>query len=160
VELRRIRLSDPEGAPLLAGLTIEYDTRYGANAEMSRAGVEEFDPPAGAFVVLMDGGTTAAGGGFRRHDTGVCEVKRMWTDPRHRRQGLAHRILDALEEDAVAAGYERLILETGPRQPEAVSLYEARGYARTPAYGHYADAVAFAVDLGRAARPGRAAMPR
>ena len=51
MEIRRVRLSDAEVEPLLAGLTDEYDNRYGENIEMTRASPEEFDPPAGLFVV-------------------------------------------------------------------------------------------------------------
>jgi GNAT superfamily N-acetyltransferase len=122
MELRRVRLSDGEVAPLLAGLSDEYDARYGENIEMTRATEDEFDPPAGLFIVLMDGSTTAAGGGFRRHDANTCEVKRMWTSPQYRRRGLATLVLRALEEAARETGYARIILETGPRQPEAEAM--------------------------------------
>ena len=148
VELRQVGLGAPEAAPLIEGLSWEYDTRYGANQEMARTQPPEFDPPAGLFLVLLDGPVTAAGGGYRRHEEGVCEVKRMWTHPSYRRRGLAMRILLALEEGARAAGYRRLILETGPRQPEAVAMYERRGYEPIGYYGHYEEALAFALELG------------
>jgi GNAT superfamily N-acetyltransferase len=147
MEMRRVRLSDSEVAPLLAGLAYEYDTRYGENVEMTRATEGDFDPPSGLFLVVMEGATTAAGGGFRRHDTNTCEVKRMWTRPDCRRRGLAVMVLGALEDAAVEAGYTRLILETGPRQPEAETLYAARGYGRIAFYGHYPEARAFSLDL-------------
>jgi GNAT superfamily N-acetyltransferase len=149
MEMRRVSLSDLEVQPLLAGLTYEYDTRYGQNTEMTRASAREFDPPSGLFIVLMDGPTTAAGGGFRRRDTNTCEVKRMWTSPDYRRRGLAARVLGALEDAAGEAGYTRLILETGPRQPEAEALYTRQGYARIDFYGHYPEARAFSLDLPR-----------
>lgn len=147
MQLRHARMTDPLVAPLLAGLEAEYFQRYGENVEMSRAEAHQFDPPAGTFVVLLDGDITAAGGGYRPHADGVCEVKRMWTHPDYRRRGLAERVLTALEDSATAAGYTRLILETGPRQPEAVALYERRGYVPIPYYGHYPEALAFATDL-------------
>ena len=147
MEMRRVRLSDVEVVPLLAGLTYEYDSRYGENVEMTRATEDDFDPPSGLFIVVVDGATTAAGGGFRRHDTHTCEVKRMWTNPDYRRQGLAARVLGALEDAALEAGYTRLILETGPRQPEAEALYARRGYSRIAFYGHYPEARAFSLDL-------------
>jgi GNAT superfamily N-acetyltransferase len=147
MEMRQVRLSDAVVEPLLAGLTYEYDTRYGENTEMTRTTEEEFDPPAGLFVVLMDGPITVAGGGFRRYDPTTCEVKRMWTSPRYRRQGLAAQVLGALEDAALTAGYTRLILETGPRQPEAEALYANRGYRRMEFYGHYPEARAFSLDL-------------
>jgi GNAT superfamily N-acetyltransferase len=149
MEMRRVRFSDVAVAPLLDGLTHEYDTRYGENIEMTRASPDDFDPPSGLFIVLVDGPTTAAGGGFRRYDLTTCEVKRMWTRPQYRRHGLAGRVIGALEDAAWEAGYTRLILETGPRQPEAETLYETRGYERVEVYGHYPEARAFSLDLRR-----------
>ena len=108
MEIRRVRFSDAEVEPLLAGLTDEYDNRYGENIEMSRASPEEFDPPGGLFIVLVDGSTTTAGGGFRRHDEQTCEVKRMWTSPQYRRRGLAITVLRALEDSARDVGYDRV----------------------------------------------------
>ena len=149
MEIRRVRFSDPEVGSLLVGLSNEYDARYGENIEMTRASEAEFDPPAGLFVVLMDGPTTAAGGGFRRFNDSTCEVKRMWTSPLHRRRGLANRVLQSLEDAAWEVGYAYLILETGTRQPEAEALYADRGYSRIEAYGEYPEAHAFRIDLSR-----------
>ncbi len=152
VELRRVRLGDPVVEPLLAGLAEEYHARYGANDEMNHAEEHQFDPPTGLFLVVVSAGLdgedmAVAGGGFRRHGPGVCEVKRMWTHPGHRRQGLAAAVLDGLEREAAAAGYHQLVLETGPRQPEAEALYTRRGYTRVPAFGPYEQSRAFSVEL-------------
>jgi GNAT superfamily N-acetyltransferase len=147
VEIRRVRLSGADVEPLLAGLSDEYDTRYGENIEMTRASEVEFYPPDGLFIVLMDGPITAAGGGFRRYNQSTCEVKRMWTSPRYRRRGLATRVLRALEEAGRETGYAHVVLETGPLQPEAEALYTGQGYSRIEAYGHYSDARAFRLDL-------------
>ncbi len=154
MDMRKVRLSDAEVASLLEGLTHEYDTRYGENIEMTRAGTDDFDPPSGLFIVLVDGPITVAGGGFRRYDEATCEVKRMWTHPQYRRRGLAARVLGALEDAACEAGYTRLILETGPRQPEAETLYATRGYSRVEVYGHYPEARVFSLDLSPAHRKG------
>jgi GNAT superfamily N-acetyltransferase len=147
MEIRRVRFSDPEVETLLFGLSEEYDTRYGENIEMTRASEAEFDPPGGLFIVLMDGPTTAAGGGFRRWSKSTCEVKRMWTSPLYRRCGLATWVLQILEDAAWEIGYASLVLETGPRQPEAEALYAGRGYDRIEPYGHYPEAHAFRIDL-------------
>jgi GNAT superfamily N-acetyltransferase len=146
MELLRVGLGDAEVAPLLDGLGREYDARYGENVEMTRATGGEFDPPDGLLIVLVDGTETAAGGGFRRHDPDTCEVKRMWTNPSYRRRGLATRVLEALETAAWDVGYTRVVLETGPRQPEAEELYVCRGYDRIEPYGPYPEALAFSLD--------------
>jgi GNAT superfamily N-acetyltransferase len=148
MELRQVRLTDPLVAPLIGGLTRVYDERYGETGEMATVDAEEFDPPAGTFLVLIDGGEVLAGGGLRRVADGTCEVKRMWTAPGHRRKGYASRVLTGLEDAARAAGYSTLLLETGPLQPEAIALYTGRGYRRIPYYGRYAEALAFRIELG------------
>jgi hypothetical protein len=56
MELRQVRLTDPLVAPLIGGLTRVYDERYGETGEMATVDAEEFDPPAGTFLVLIDGG--------------------------------------------------------------------------------------------------------
>ena len=152
MELRHVRLSDPIVSPLLAGLGAEYEHRYGAVAEMSLTHPDEFDPPDGTFVVLLDDDQTVAGGGIRRRDVDTCEVKRMWTSPHHRRRGLASTVLAALEEAARQLGYARVQLETGPSQPEAIALYGHLGYRMIPPFGPYQRAVAFERDLAPADR--------
>jgi GNAT superfamily N-acetyltransferase len=142
-ELHRVRLSDPGLAPLLSGLAAEYLARYGPGDEMAVAGDGEFDPPSGLFLALVEDGEVIAGGGYRYLAPGVCEVKRMWTQPGRRRQGHASAVLHALEEEARAAGYRFLRLETGPAQPEAAALYASRRYRRVPVYGRYPGALAF-----------------
>ena len=75
----------------------------------------------------------------RRTTAGVGEIKRMYTRPEARRRGIARTLLAALEVRAVGLGYRRLVLETGTKQPEAMTLYEALGYAPIAPYGQYKD---------------------
>jgi len=63
VHLLEVRLDDPAAAPVLAGLATEYEQRYGPTDAMPDAMIEQFDPPAGAFVVLVQEDRTMAGGG-------------------------------------------------------------------------------------------------
>lgn len=155
VELRTVRVSDPEAAPALVALAAEYRRRYGSDEELRTTTVEEFDPPAGRFVVAIDGGETVAAGAYHRIDDDACEVKRMWTREDRRRQGLAARVLADLERAAGCAGYRVIRLETGPAQPEAQAFYAALGYRRIPPFGRYPQALAFEKHAStvRAARP-------
>ncbi|MDQ4132330.1 MAG: GNAT family N-acetyltransferase [Actinomycetota bacterium] len=143
VDLRHVRLGDPEVEPLLAGLGEEYELRYGPGDEMATARADDFDVPDGIFVVLVHGDETLAGGGIRRWSADTCEVKRVWTAPHHRRRGYASAVLDALEPAARALGYTYIRAETGPAQPEALAFYTKRGYGEIPAYGPYEVATAF-----------------
>jgi GNAT superfamily N-acetyltransferase len=129
----RLPLDDPRVTPLVEGLTLEYDTRYGsmfggAGEEMRRYPAEEFAAPHGALLIVQEHGQSVAGGAYRRYDRHTAELKRIWTHSGHRRRGLARFVLAALEAEAVRNGYRSLYLTTGPRQPEARHLYLATGY--------------------------------
>jgi GNAT superfamily N-acetyltransferase len=63
------------------------------------------------------------------------EIKRMFVRPAARRRGVARALLAALEEQAVHLGARWIVLETGPMQPEAVSLYLRQGYGPIPRPG-------------------------
>jgi GNAT superfamily N-acetyltransferase len=125
----------PEAQPLVEDLIREYDSRYGTrfNAEGARAEVfryppETFAAPDGNFILLQRNGETIGGGAFMRLDDKTAEFKRIWTHAALRRQGLARRVVLALEEKAADQGYSRVYLTTGFRQPEAVGLYLGLGY--------------------------------
>ncbi|MEV0374357.1 GNAT family N-acetyltransferase [Streptomyces sp. NPDC050636] len=122
-------VTDPLARPLLDELTYEYSTRYERPIDLSlEYPAEEFTPPRGAFLLLLENGSPVAGGAYRRYDAHTAELKRIWTHSAHRRRGLARRVLDVLERDAADRGYTRVYLTTGPRQPEAKGLYLATGY--------------------------------
>lgn len=126
---------DARAQPMLAALTAEYDRRYGdyfspegASAEMNRYPASAFQPPAGNFLLLLRDGVAVAGGAFKQLDAHTAEFKRIWSHHAHRRQGLAARVVAALEAQAAQQGYRRVYLTTGFRQPEAVALYLSQGY--------------------------------
>ena len=88
----------------------------------------DFGPPHGAFLVIYAGGKPVAGGGVKRDEDGVAEIKRMYVVPHARRQGLGRQLLEALEDKARELGYARIRLDTGARQPHAQAMYERAGY--------------------------------
>ena len=62
----------------------------------------------------------------------------MFTQPKYRGQGIARKVLLALEQWAIELGYYSCVLETGLRNPEAIGLYKNFGYLEIPNYGQYA----------------------
>ena len=77
-------------------------------------------------------------GAIKEIDSSVMEVKRMYVLPQHRGKGIATALLSELENWAKALSYEKCVLETGMRQPEAIALYKKNGYVVIPNYGQYA----------------------
>ncbi|MGA5461916.1 GNAT family N-acetyltransferase [Mycobacterium sp. NPDC050041] len=130
---------DPLAAPLLAELATEYAERYGGTPDavarwLRSYPAAEFAPPDGAMLVGLADGVPVTGGAFRRFGVvdglPTAELKRIWTDSGHRRRGHARALLAALESEIATAGYRRVYLTTGDRQPEAEALYLAAGYTR------------------------------
>jgi GNAT superfamily N-acetyltransferase len=91
------------------------------------------------FLVARDADGNALGCGalLEPHTPGVAELKRMFTRPQARGQGVARALLERLEDEARARGIEVLQLETGSMQPEAQRLYESSGYEPIPPFGPY-----------------------
>lgn len=120
----------PELQPILSGLFAFYASRYGDffrnHQEVEKT--EWYLPPRGLFIVLERDGEIIAMGAYKPFDEETAELKRIWTRGDLRRQGLAQLVVQELERRARRAGYRRLYLTTGFRQPEAVRLYLSRGY--------------------------------
>ena len=61
----------------------------------------------------------------------------MFVLPGYRGHGIGLNILKELELWALELNYTECILETGKKQPEAISLYQKAGYMITNNYGQY-----------------------
>jgi ribosomal protein S18 acetylase RimI-like enzyme len=126
---------DPLAEPLLAELAVEYATRYGGTEQavskwLRGYPAQEFAPPGGGLLIGLLDGQPVTGGAFQRFDDSTAELKRIWTDSRHRRRGHAKALLVELETEIASRGYRRAYLTTGDRQPEAEALYVSSGYTR------------------------------
>jgi GNAT superfamily N-acetyltransferase len=88
-------------------------------------------------VVAYKNGKAAGCGAFKEFAPGIAEVKRMFTVPDFRSQGIASLVLSELEKWARELGYVKCILETGIKQPEAIALYNRSGYSLMDNFGQY-----------------------
>lgn len=158
---------DSEAAlALVAALHREIDERYGhemadwtpeereadTDGYLGEVTPELTTRPRGVFLVARVDGSPVGCGALKPLDdsVGVAEVKRMYTAPHGRRQGVGRAVLARLEEVAAELGYDRMQLETGTAQPEALAMYATQGWRRIPSYGRYKGApssVCFAKDL-------------
>jgi len=90
-------------------------------------------------VVALLSGEACACGGFAIVEPGLGELHRIFVARHVRRLGLGRAMLEELERLARVMHCERMRLETGLRQPEALMLYRAANYVRIPAFGSFAD---------------------
>ncbi len=137
IEVRRVAWDDPDGVALREAQQAEVSARYGVDD--SEPGPKPTAADMTLFLVAFDGEEPVGCGGLRALDATHGEVKRMYVIPARRGTGVSTAILRRLEEEARALGWERLLLETGTEQPDAMRFYEREGFARIPNYGHYVD---------------------
>jgi GNAT superfamily N-acetyltransferase len=88
-------------------------------------------------VVVYWNNVPVACGAIKEFSPNAMEVKRMFTLKEFRGKGLASTVLAELENWTVEMGYAKCILETGMQLPNAVRLYEKKGYRKIPNYGQY-----------------------
>ncbi|MEJ2905551.1 GNAT family N-acetyltransferase [Pedobacter panaciterrae] len=88
-------------------------------------------------VIAYDNGKPVGCGAFKPFEANAVEIKRMYVNEDSRGTRIARRILSELELWAVEIGYDSFVLETGLKQPEAISLYKNMGYEIIPNYGQY-----------------------
>ena len=138
IQLREVRFGDPDVQKLVAEAMAELSARYGGSGDDTPISLTDFDPPAGRFFVAASGDELIGCAGWRAHGPDA-ELKRMFITQAARGRGVARRLLAAIEESARADGRERVILETGDKQPEAIALYISCGYERIPDFGYYKD---------------------
>lgn len=121
---------------LIDQMCAELGARYGTPPSPFSAA--DVSAPRTAFLIVRRGSEPIGCGALRRLDDETAEIKRMFVVPSSRRQGIARLLLMELERTAAQFGYRSLRLETGVQQPEAIALYESRGFTRIPAFGPYA----------------------
>jgi putative acetyltransferase len=138
-ELRVGRIDSPEGDALARAHLAEMERRYGEEDEWDGLAADQLAPPHGTFLMAWVDEDAVGCGGVRRIDDTTGEIKRMFVHEQARQQGIARAVLNELEQAAKELGYERLILETGTKQPEAIALYESHGYHAIEPYGVYKD---------------------
>ena len=151
-ELRLLSPTDPRAVALMTAQQRELRAIYNDTKERT----EPFDPSvlAGEGSVLMvaeEAGELLACGALKRLSADEAEIKRMYTVPGARGRGLGRAVLTELIARGRAAGYRRLVLETGDGQPEAIRLYGSAGFIRIPNYGYYVgmdNSLCFALELG------------
>jgi GNAT superfamily N-acetyltransferase len=157
ITLMHVDYDDPRAAALRADMDAEMTARYTdpggpGLSEAARAALALDPATIRCTVLALDHDGTPVGHAALRDLDGQLEVKRVVVAPGHRGRGIGRAVMTEVERVARAAGAERLVLQTGDRQPEAEALYLALGWTRIPTYPPYAGAVpqsrCFARSLG------------
>lgn len=137
IRLKKTDSTDPDFAELVRHLDADLAERDGEDHSFY-AQFNKIDNIKHA-IVAYENDRPVGCGAIKEYSPDTMEVKRMYTSPENRGKGIASSVLSELERWASELSYEKCILETGKRQPEAIALYKKRGYQVIPNYGQYAD---------------------
>jgi putative acetyltransferase len=127
-----------DASALIAELDAFLEPLY-PPASLHGLGPEQLIRDRTDFFVLRCEGQPAGCGGIQFAGDGYSEITRVFVRPAFRRMGLGKALLRHLEEHSRARGMLSVRLETGARQPDAITLYERAGYRRIAPFGPNAD---------------------
>jgi len=137
VTIERVATATDEIRQLVAELDRDLSGPYLPEQRHALSLDQLFEDNIRFFAARLDGVAVGCGG-VAFYD-GFAEVKRMFTRPTARRQGVAKALLQRLEGEARGEGHSVLRLETGTYQDEAIGFYERAGFERCAAFGDYLD---------------------
>ena len=135
IQLVRTDSSNPDFIELVKHLDADLAFRDGADHTFYSQ-FNKIDKIKHVVVAYHDNIPVACGA-IKEFNSSSMELKRMFTSPQVRGNGIASQILENLEKWALELFYETCLLETGKRQTEAISLYRKTGYELISNYGQY-----------------------
>jgi putative acetyltransferase len=89
------------------------------------------------IIVAYKNETPIGCGAIKQFDDTAVEIKRMFVLLEERGKGIAHKVLNSLEDWAKELGYVACVLKTGKKQKAAIAFYIKHGYQSIPNYGQY-----------------------
>jgi GNAT superfamily N-acetyltransferase len=127
--------SAPQSHAALASYFAELDRRFPGGFDPGPpADPALYRPPRGVFL-LAPGDESPRGCVVLTQDgPDRGEVKRLWVAPDLRGQGLARRLMAAIEAQARYMGIRLLRLDTNGTLTEAVAFYTREGWTPIPRY--------------------------
>ena len=95
-----------------------------------------YAPPDGALLLAASTHEIAGCVAMRKQADGICEMKRLYVKPVFLKKGLGKRLALKIIDNARAAGYTKMVLDTLGRLEAAMNLYAGLGFKKRAPYYH------------------------
>jgi GNAT superfamily N-acetyltransferase len=114
----------------------EYGIAFDAEAilEHDMSDIHIFLPPNGCLLLAYDDTALAGCACMRTVGAQIAEIKRMYVRPTYRRKGIGRALVDATVNEARAAGYSSLRLDSARFMTDAHALYRSAGFHEIAPY--------------------------
>lgn len=142
VSIEAVAIGEPAVLELIDELDAELRGLYPEQGAVHhRLDAADVAPGHGVLLAAVEEtmGRMLGCGAARLREPGVVEITRMYVRPHDRGRGVGRALLGALEAEAEALFADRVVLEIGARQLEAVELYRRAGYSETERPGEHTD---------------------
>jgi len=94
----------------------------------------KYAPPLGCIFLAKENGEIIGCVAVRPLGSDICEMKRLYVKPAHRRKKVGRELAVAMIEEAKRLGYRVMRLDTVEAMKEASALYRALGFQPIDAY--------------------------
>ncbi len=134
------RAKFPDDLAEIRRLFREYADRLGVDLcfqgfEEELAGLPgKYAAPSGTLLLARKNGVAIGCVAMRQMDEWTAEMKRLYLSPQARGEKLGRRLAQKICDEARAAGYSRICLDTLPTMIEAQQLYQSLGFVDTEPY--------------------------
>ncbi len=136
-----IRAADlPRDVDVVRALFVEYAASLDVDLAFQDFASElaslpgKYAPPAGRVMLAWRGDEAVGCVAMRPLGDGDCEMKRLFVRPSTRGTGLGRRLAERICDEARAAGYARILLDTLPTMGDAQRLYATLGFVPIAPY--------------------------